>query len=100
MSSVIDFLERMGQDARLRHASRDDLERVLASAKIDQELQAAILAKDQALLEVLLGNINICCMVDPSKEDEGEDEDAEDSPSHEGEELSTRFMFRAMDAAA
>jgi hypothetical protein len=98
MSSVIDFLERVGQDARLRHASRDELERVLASAKIGQELQAAILAKDQALLEVLLGNINICCMVDPSKEDE--DEDTEDSPSHEGEEMSTRFMFRAMGAAA
>ena len=72
MSNVIAFLEKMGQDAQLRHASRSDVELALAGAQIDSELQAAILAKDQQKLEALLGSPNVCCMieVDVSNEDE------------------------------
>jgi len=72
MSNVIDFLERMGQDAQLRHASRNDVEQALVRAQIDPELQAAILAKDQRKLETLLeGNI-VCCMLfsDDHEEDD------------------------------
>ena len=101
MSNVIDFLERVGQDAQLRHASLDELELVLANAKIDPDLRAAILAKDQARLEVLLGSINVCCMIDPAKEDEDEDDNTEDSPSRdEGEEISTRCVSRTMGSVA
>jgi hypothetical protein len=44
MTDVIDFLERMGQDAQLRHASLDDLQQALNSAEIAPELQTVILA--------------------------------------------------------
>ncbi|TCV94827.1 hypothetical protein EC912_103316 [Luteibacter rhizovicinus] len=46
MSSVVDFLEKLGQDARLRDASPEELERAMAEAQIDEPLRAAILAGD------------------------------------------------------
>ncbi|MBB6243959.1 hypothetical protein [Rhodanobacter sp. MP1X3] len=88
MSNVIDFLERMGQDAHLRHASQDEVERALTGAQIDPELQAAILAKDQRQIEALLGHCNVSCMLMPGKEDE--DEDTEESPSRDNEEVTSQ----------
>jgi hypothetical protein len=82
MSNVIAFLERMGQDAQLRHASQNDMELELSRAQIDPELQAAILGKDQQQLEVLLGKGNVCCMLFPTNAcsmqvaDEGKDDDS------------------------
>jgi hypothetical protein len=98
MSNVIDFLERMGQDAQLRHASKSEVELALADAEIDPELHAAILAGDQAQMEVLLGHVNVCCMVQPGKEDD--DEDTEEGPSREDEEITTHFASRAMGSVA
>lgn len=92
MSNVIDFLERMGQDARLRHASRGEVELVLKDAQIAPELQAAILAKDQAKIEALLGRGHLCCFLLPGKEDE--DEDTEETPSQDDEEISAHSMFQ------
>jgi hypothetical protein len=66
MSNVIAFLERMGQDAQLRHASQNDVEFELVRAQIDPELQAAILAKDQQQLETLLGGGGVCCLLFPT----------------------------------
>lgn len=100
MSNVIDFLERLGQDAHLRDASQEDLELALASARIDPELQAAILAKDQEQLEVLLGSVNVCCMVNPGKEDDDEEDDAEENPSRGGGGITTHLKSRAMGSAA
>jgi hypothetical protein len=62
MSDVIDFLERMGQDAQLRHGSQEEVELALASAEIAPELQAAIVAKDQAQLEGLMGQTPLRCL--------------------------------------
>jgi len=98
MSNVIGFLERMGQDALLRHASHGDIEVELANAMIGSDLKAAILAKDQARLEVLLGSVNVCCLVNPDKDDD--DEDTEESPSRENEEITTHFASRTMSSAA
>lgn len=92
MSNVIDLLERMGQDARLRHASQDEVEFALAGAQIDPGLRAAIVAKDQTKLEMLLGTGNLCCMQFPAKEEE--DGDDEESPSREGEEISLQSVFQ------
>ncbi len=85
MLNVIDFLERMGQDAHLRHASRKDLGLALADVQFDSELQAAILAGDQQGLEALLGVKNVCCVQCPSISqlycllfaDEGENDETE-----------------------
>lgn len=92
MSNVIDFLERAGQDSRLRCASRVDVESALANALIEPELQAAILARDPFRLEALLGCVPLLCMQFPGKEDdeEGEEDDGEESPSREGEEMVRR----------
>jgi hypothetical protein len=94
MSNVIDFFERMGQDAQLRHASQSEVELALAREQIDPELQAAILAKDRQKLEALLDGGSVCCALFPGKEeDEDEDED-EESPSREGEEIAAQYVFR------
>jgi hypothetical protein len=95
MSNVIDFLERMGRDAQLRHASSRDVELALACAQIDPELQATILAKDQSKLEVLLGQATLCCMQFPAKEEE-EDEDGEESPSRDHEDASLRSAIHVL----
>ena len=92
MSNVIDFLERMGQDAQLRQASQREIELALADAQIDPEIQVAILAKDQSVLERLLGHVNVCCMLAPAKEDEKEEE----SPSRDDEEISLDSVIRVM----
>ena len=73
MSNVIDFLQRLGQDAELRHAPRSELERALAEAGIDPALREALFGADQRKLEELLGaNTNVCAMIAPGKKEEDE----------------------------
>ena len=60
MSDVIDFLEKMGQDAALRYAP---LEGALAQAQLSPEVRAALASGDQHALKTLLGSGNVCCMV-------------------------------------
>ncbi|MDB6043469.1 MAG: hypothetical protein JWM63_2020 [Gammaproteobacteria bacterium] len=63
MSNGIDFLERLGQDSGLRHASEAVLERALSEAHMIPELRAAILEGNQRMLETLLGvGSNVCCL--------------------------------------
>jgi hypothetical protein len=77
--NVIDFLERFGQDAGLRHAPGELIEVALQSAGIDPGLRAAIIAKDQRALEALLGvNTNVCCLVHKEEDEEEEDDTDED----------------------
>jgi hypothetical protein len=96
MSSVIDFLEKMGRDAWLHHASQNEVELALASEPIDSELQAAILARNSSQLGVLLGQGIYCCMQEPGKEDEDEDEDSEETPLREGSGKVSHYGFRAL----
>jgi hypothetical protein len=64
MSNVIAFLENMGQS---------EVELALTRTKIDPELQAVILAKDQKQLEALMGGRgNVCCMLDCDMPEEDE----------------------------
>jgi hypothetical protein len=74
MSNVIDFIEKLGQDAQLRYATRTEVEQAMRGAQIDPEIRAAILCHDQPRLEALLGaNTNVCCMIYSPRE-EGDDE--------------------------
>jgi len=98
MSNVIDFLERMGQDAHLRQGSQDEVELALASAKISPELRTAILARNQTQLEALLGQIPLCAVFFPSKEDD--DEESEETPSREPDEDPEQSEFDAVATAA
>jgi hypothetical protein len=77
MSNVIDFLERLGRDAQLRHADDRELEQVMINAQIDPAVRAAILVRDQSQLEALLGaHANVCCMIaTPAQEQHDEEEE-------------------------
>jgi hypothetical protein len=98
MTDVIEFLERMGQDPQLRHAAQDEVERALISADIAPELRAAILAKDQAQLETLLGQVPVCGYFFPGKEDEGDEEEGEgeETPSKEPDEVPEHSGLRTV----
>jgi len=64
MSDAIEFLEQLGRDAHLRHASRAEIGQALARSHIDPSVQAAILGENQQQLEALLGaDTNVCCMI-------------------------------------
>jgi hypothetical protein len=98
MSDVIDFLEKMGQDAQLRHGSQSEVELALTSAEIAPELQAAILANDQAHLETLLGQAPLCVAYMPSEEEQ--DDETEETPSREPGEAPEHTGLRAVISAA
>ena len=88
MSNVIDFLERFGQDAGLRHAPSDAVAEALKSAGIDPELRAAILANDQRTLEALLGaDTNVCCMTNKPEDEEEEPEEDDEEDEDEDEDF-------------
>jgi hypothetical protein len=81
--NVIDFLERMGQDADLKHASAEMLEEALRDSGIEPALRAALLGKDRRALEGLLGTEStVCCII--FKDDEEEEE--KPTPQEEDEE--------------
>lgn len=84
MSNVINFLEKMGQDARLCHASQSEVGLVLAETPVTEEIRTAILARDHSGLNALLGQNVFFCMQFPVKEDD--DEDTGESPARENEE--------------
>lgn len=87
MSNVIDFLQKLGQDADLRHAPRTALEVALAEANIDPALREALLGADQRKLETLLGaDTNVCAMISPGKKEDDEEEDEDDFEDDEDDE--------------
>lgn len=99
MSNVIDFLERMGQDAKLRYAVGEEFETALAAADIDPAVRAALVDADQSRLEALLGaSANVCCMVQRPDEGEGEDleedDDLDDDEDDDDETKSQRSVAR------
>jgi hypothetical protein len=87
VSNVIDFLQRLAQDADLRHAPRIALELALTEADIDPALREALLGTDQRKLESLLGaDTNVCAMISPGQKEESEEEDEDDVEDDEDED--------------
>jgi hypothetical protein len=86
MTDAIDFLEQLGRNARLRHASNSELEQALAESGIDPNVRSALLTGDAVRLGELLGaQPNICCLIvkpDPAQPDEDEEEE-DDSEEEE-----------------
>jgi hypothetical protein len=68
MSSVVDFLEKMGSEAHWRHASQDDVEAVLADAGIEASMRTAILAKNATDVRALLGRAQMMTQLTPTPE--------------------------------
>lgn len=86
MSNVIDFLERFGQDADLRHATDDAIAAALSNAGIESRLQTAILNKDQRTLVALLGgDTNVCCLIHSPDDEEEEEDDVHEDEEEEDE---------------
>lgn len=56
----------------------------LSSAEIDPELRVAILARDEQGLQALLGKDPFCCLINPAKPDEEQEEC--DGSCEDGEE--------------
>ncbi|WP_114824747.1 hypothetical protein [Dyella solisilvae] len=83
MSSVIEFLERMGADARLRHASQEDIAQALEESQVDASLGAAIIARSADELYALLDVGPMFKTIEnPGREDEEEPaEPEEEEPS-------------------
>ena len=67
MTDVIDFLERLGQDATLR---RVPLESALYGAGLSNEVRGALARRDQRSLEALLGVNNVCCLIHTPEEEQ------------------------------
>jgi CO dehydrogenase/acetyl-CoA synthase beta subunit len=83
MSTVIEFLEKLGADAHLRQATRDEVALALADARVDASASEVILAGDIEALYALLEQAPMCCVQTvPHKEDEDEEEeDDEEAPA-------------------
>jgi hypothetical protein len=97
VSNVIDFLERFGQDADLRHASDEAVAEALRNAGIEPALQAAVVDKDQRALEALLGaDTNVCCMIyKEDEEEETEEEEDDEDDEHEPDEEKPKSELRS-----
>jgi hypothetical protein len=92
VSQVIEFIERLGQDAHLRHAPIDAVAQALLQAGIEEPLRTAILGEDRRELEALLGARSkmYCGIFAPEEEEkevpEKEDEEQEEEKEDESED--------------
>ena len=94
MTEIIDFLQKLGQDARLRHAGYGEIRAALAAARIDKVAGDAILAGDErTLAQYLAAPSEICCLIfvprredeEPEKDDEAPEQDAPDGHGPESQ---------------
>jgi hypothetical protein len=92
MTDAIDFLEQLGRNARLRHASATDLERMLAAGGFEPSLRSALLADDAVRLGELLGaQPSICSLIEkPDQEDDDEEEEEEEEFEDDDEAVRVR----------
>ena len=73
MTTLIEFLEKMGSDAQLRGSSSEDLVRTMETAGIDAAAREALLSHDQRDLEELMGaSANVFASLE-APEDGGEE---------------------------
>jgi hypothetical protein len=77
MVDVIDFLERMGQDAELRHASEVVLEQAMRDVHMNSRERAALMSGRPAEIEAVVGaRSNVCCMINAPLPEGEEDTEA------------------------
>jgi hypothetical protein len=76
MLTVIEFLEQMGRDADLRHASESRLVEALTNTQIDPFTRKAIVGADQRRLEFVVGaRSEVCCLLYVPVTKEGDEEE-------------------------
>lgn len=76
MTSIIGFLEHVGQDGALRHIGSDELRLAVERADLDPAFHEALLSRDRSRLEMLMQcSTTICCgLVRPEPGEEEEEE--------------------------
>jgi hypothetical protein len=58
MSDIIDLLERLGQNAQLRHATQAEIQKELQDANVSSDVYAALMGEDSTT----------CCLIYMPKE--------------------------------
>lgn len=94
MSSVIEFLERLGADAHLRHASQEDIAHALEESQVDADLGAAIIARSTSDLYALLDLRPMFHVQNNPGREEEEEEGEEDEEEPSQRKLSARPIAR------
>ena len=78
MADVIDFLQWMGEDASLRHASEAVLDQAMRQVQIDAHARAALISGDRARIEATVGGgSNVCCLIYKPEDEEQETKELE-----------------------
>jgi hypothetical protein len=81
MNKVLQLLQRLGENAALRHLHDTQLEQVINPLNLDPAIQQAICQQDDITLARLLhANNKIVCMIIPAEEPE--DKPAEQPAKH------------------
>jgi len=75
---AIEFLERVGADARVRHGSEQDLREVAADFWLEKPMAAALVARDRDAVYGLLGQGSLWAMQVPAEEEEAPEDDEGD----------------------
>ena len=78
MSDTIELLEAIGRDALLRHASAEELTRLLEQAQASEALTTAVVSGDSSQLSKELG----CGRMDPPQSSQGSVHE-DDEPEHD-----------------
>ncbi len=78
MSNLIQFLERLGSDARLSHMSETDYLAAVESASLDDAPKQALRSRDAGTLNELAGGrLRMMCILFPA---EGDDNKQDEQP--------------------
>ena len=73
---IIDFLEKLGQDAQLRGATRVRLQAALLAAGMPAGTRQALMSGDEQALRALLdADENRCCLIASPRDEEDEEEE-------------------------
>lgn len=96
MSSVIEFLERLGADAQLRRASQEEIAVALEESQVDSAVGAAIIARSTADLYSLLDlRPMFKTLENPGREDEDEEGEDEGEGGEEKDALAASTVSRS-----
>jgi hypothetical protein len=99
MSSVIEFLEKLGADARLRQGTSDELALALAEARIEASASEAILSSNVEELYAVLKQAPMFCVQTVPEDDEEDDGDEEQETSNRNTGASPAGTLQAVELA-
>jgi ABC-type Zn2+ transport system substrate-binding protein/surface adhesin len=100
MSDVIDFLEKWGRDAQLRHATSTELVQALAGTQIDPFMRKALVGADRRHLEFLVGaQANVCSLIFVPEEEEEEQDEEKEEEEEQGDDAQKDDKVKSQDCA-